>query len=289
MFDHNEHEDKLRAINAHENSGPKVICISSGKGGVGKTLSVVHLAVFARKLGYRVLVIDGDFGMSSMNIVLGVNARYNIRHVFDGSASLKDIIYEGPSGVKLVSSGSGLSSMQQLTYIQKQILFEEFETLEKDFDLIFLDSSSGIGKNVSYLNLMAHHSIVVTTPEPHAVTDTYTLIRALKEDIGKKEFKVLVNMTKTHKEGEKIALRLSRVCKEYLGVDVTYIGSVPMDSKISHYILQRRLGCEEAFQTLSAQAWSKITLKFFEKFHAEDDLIAKSVFASLIHSETLKI
>src|SRR5437868_3714121 len=102
-------ERNFSAFPAHRNSTAKIICVSSGKGGVGKTLSVVHLAMFARKLGYRVLIIDGAFGMSGLNIVLGINARYNIRHVFDGMVSLKDSLLEGPCGVKLVSSSCGLS------------------------------------------------------------------------------------------------------------------------------------------------------------------------------------
>ena len=269
---------------AGKNPNAKIICVSSGKGGVGKTLSVVYLASFACKLGHKVLIIDGDFGMSNVDVVLGLNARYNIRDVFDGRASIKDIILTGPFGLKLVPSGSGLASLQQLSFIQKQILLEDLKSLQEEFDLVILDSGAGIGSNVIYLNEMAHKSLVVTSPEPHAITDAYALIKVIKESSDIREVDLIVNMTKTANEGQQVGLRIANVANEFLNMKVNYVGSVPLDPIMIRSILQRNIASEESTKSIAAQAWAKITRDILENFNPIRNIDTKAIFSSFINS-----
>ncbi len=262
----------------------KVICVSSGKGGVGKTLSVTYLATFAAKLGHKVLVIDGDFGMSNVDVVLGLNASYNIRDVFDGRASIKDILLTGPMGIKIVPSGSGLSKLQHLSFIQKQILLEDLKSLQEDFDLVILDSGAGIGTNVIYLNQLAHKTLVVTSPEPHAITDAYALIKTIKETTDINKVDLMVNMTKTAAEGQAVGLRIVNVAREYLQMDVNYVGCVPLDPMISRFVLKRSIASEESTKSMAAQAWSRVTRDVLENFHTNDEMNVRSFLSSVIHS-----
>ena len=285
MANSNDLNLEFSAIPAHNtSSGAKIICVSSGKGGVGKTVSVVHLAMFARKLGHRVLIIDGAFGMSSVDVVLGVDARYNIRNVFDGTASLKDIILSGPNGMKIVSSGSGLASLQQLTFVQKQILFEDLKSLREDFDLFIFDTSAGIGKNVVFLNQLAQRNVIVTSTEPHAISDAYALIKTLRDSLQARELDLLVNMTKSDKEGEKVASRIICVAKEFLQMKVNYIGCVPIDPMLSRFILQRKLGSDESSKSFSAQAWGNITRRILDSADFQNEVTTQSIFSSIFDS-----
>jgi len=285
MENSNDQNHEFSAITAHnEGAGAKIICVSSGKGGVGKTVSAVHLAMFARKLGYRVLIIDGAFGMSSVDVVLGLDARYNVRNVFDGTASLRDIILSGPNGIKVVSSGSGLASLQQLTFVQKQILFEDLKSLREDFDLFIFDTSAGIGKNVVFLNQLAQKNLIVTSTEPHAIADAYALIKTLRDSLQTRELDLIVNMTKSDKEGEKVASRIVCVAKEFLQMKVNYIGCVPVDPILSRFILHGKLGSDESSKTFSAQAWGNITRRILDHMNTQTELATQSVFSSIFDS-----
>lgn len=260
----------------------KTICVSSGKGGVGKTLSVVYLAVFAVKLGKKVLIIDGDFGMSNVDVVLGLHARYNIRDVFDGRASLHDVIISGPCGIKIIPSGSGLTSLQQLSFVQRQILLEDIRVLEDEFDLIIIDTGAGIGQNVTYLNQLANRSLVITSPEPHAMTDAYALIKAMKETNGKGDVDLIVNMTQTEQEGSNVGTRLENVAREFLNIDVNYLGSIPADPSLAKFIFRRALLCEESLRTPSAQAWCRITRELLSRMNHKSGMTTKNFLTSYI-------
>ncbi|MBI2602483.1 MAG: AAA family ATPase [Deltaproteobacteria bacterium] len=263
-------------------SEAKILCVSSGKGGVGKTLSVVYLSVFAAKLGKKVLIIDGDFGMSNVDIVLGLHARYNIRDVFDGRASLHDVLLSGPNGIKVIPSGSGLTNLAQLTFVQRQILLEDLKFLEEEFDLIIIDTGAGIGSNVTYLNQLANRSLVITSPEPHAMTDAYALIKAMKETNTTGELDLIVNMTQNEQEGSKVGTRIASVAREFLNVDVNYLGAVPADSSLTKFILRRDVLCEDSLRTHAAQAWGRLARNMLSGLESEKGTTAKRFLTSYI-------
>jgi flagellar biosynthesis protein FlhG len=261
---------------------PMVLSISSGKGGVGKTLTVVNLALFAQKQGHKVLIIDGDLGMANVDIVLGLVPRYNIRDVLNGQVTINDIMLEGPQGIKIIPSGSGISSLQQLTFVEKQLLSEQLSRLKTDFDLYFIDTGAGIGDNVINLNLMAHRRILVTTSEPHAMTDVYAMMKVFSQQkINRCD--LIVNMAKSAKEGEQTAYKLKEVAQKFLNMKVNYLGNIPYDQQLNKHLLRRDMGSIEASKTISAQAWSHITREILsetnENFstNTEDSLFKKLI------------
>jgi flagellar biosynthesis protein FlhG len=244
-------------------NSPTVVTIASGKGGVGKTLTTVNLAIAARRMGQSVLIFDGDLGLANVDVVLGLTARYNIRDVLDGNAELKDIIVEGPLGIDLIPSGSGISSLTRLSPAQKQQILDQIERLEETYDLLLIDTGAGIAENVVHFARAADRTVVVTTPEPHAMTDAYALIKVLAEEHDVKSFSLLVNQTRSAEEGFKVSERIAEVAMRFLNVRVSHLGNVPSDPQVPKSVMQRRAASEQSTFTIAGQAWNQAARKLF--------------------------
>lgn len=254
----------------------KVVAVTSGKGGVGKTLTTVNFAVAARKMGLSVLILDGDFGLANVDVVLGLQPRYNIRDVLDGHAALADIVCEGPLGIQLIASGSGIASLSKLSSLQQCQISDQLTQLKDQYDLILIDTGAGISDLVMHLNCIAHRSLVVTTPEPHALTDAYALIKVLAEDHRIKNFDLLVNQARSGAEGLNIAERIAEVAKRFLNVQVQFAGHVPLDPSVSKAVMQRRAASEHSSLTLAGQAWTQIARRLLETTHPKSTRPAQS-------------
>jgi len=237
---------------------PLIVSITSGKGGVGKTLTTVNFAVAARRMGLRVLIFDGDLGLANVDVVLGLQARYNINDVLEGQAELSDIILDGPAGIRIIPSGSGIAKLTQLGHAQRLNLLEQINHLDEVFDLMIIDTGAGIAANVLHFNAAADKAIVVTTPEPHAMTDAYAMIKVLNENYGKKSLNLLVNMASSAQEGLKVYERIAEVAKRFLKIEIDYVGHVPMDPQVKKLVAQRCTGSEQSHATISGQAWNSI-------------------------------
>lgn len=244
---------------------PMVISITSGKGGVGKTLTTVNTAVSLKRMGYSVLILDGDFGLSNVDVVLGLQARSNIRDVLDGHADLRDIIVEGPMGLKVIPSGSGVASLTNLSHAQRQNLLTQVENFDEPFDVLLIDTGAGIGDNVLHFNAQSDQIVVVTTPEPHALTDAYALIKVMSENYGRKDFNLMVNQTKSAEEGLKIFERIAEVANRFLNIEVAYLGHVPLDPQVPKSVMARRAASEQSTFTLAGQAWNQMARSLVEK------------------------
>jgi flagellar biosynthesis protein FlhG len=234
-----------------------IIAVTSGKGGVGKTLTTVNLATTARRLGMAVLIFDGDLGLNNVDVVLGLEARYNIRDVLDGHAELKDIVVQSPLGIDLIPSGSGVSSLTRLSALQKQQILDGIGGLKAAYDLVLIDTGAGIADNVIHFCRTAHRTVVVTTPEPHAMTDAYAVIKVLAETHGVKSFQLLVNQTRSADEGVKVAARIADVARRFLDVNVAHLGNVPHDPQVPKSVMQRRAASEQSTHTIAGQAWAE--------------------------------
>lgn len=219
----------------------RVISITSGKGGVGKTNIVGALAVALSELGHKVLILDADLGLANIDIIFGVNPKHNIGHVLSGEKSLKDIIVNGPKGIRIIPAGSGFVNLTHLTDGQKLSLIGEFEALEDDFDFFLIDTGAGISTNVTYFNLAADECIIVVTPEPTSVTDAYAMIKVMATDYGEKRFKLLMNMVKDEKEAKTVYMSLCNAADSFLnGIVLEYLGFIPIDEKVRAAVLQRK-------------------------------------------------
>ena len=256
----------LKLVHGKKKREPFILSISSGKGGVGKTLSVVNIALSAAVSGKKVLILDGDLGMSNVDVVLGLHGRYNLKDVFDGYKSLDEIMLTGPCGIKIIPSGSGISSLSNLTDFQKQILVDQFEKIQDDLDLIIIDTGAGVGPNVTHFNSFSEFRFLITTPEPHSITDAYATIKVLSQKGLKKNIHLIVNMVRSEREGQEVSQRLIQTCKDFLDLNINFIGSVPFDKEVSRYVLSTDAGSKNNIKTLSGQAWSRISRAIMTNF-----------------------
>jgi flagellar biosynthesis protein FlhG len=165
--------------------------------------------------------------------------------------------------LKIVPSGSGFAQLTRLSELQKQILSEQLRALEDDFDVMFVDTGAGINEQVTDFNCAAQDIVIVTTPEPHAMTDAYALIKVLHQDYKLNKFNLLVNMVRSDEQGTKVSSRISEVSDKYLGIRVNYLGCVPMDNQVQMLILNRMAGSDQLIHTLAGQAWNRVALNFF--------------------------
>lgn len=267
---------------------PSVIAITSGKGGVGKTLTTVNLAVAARRLGQKVLIFDGDMGLANVDVVLGLSARYNIRDVLDGHAALKDIVVPGPLGISLIPSGSGVSSLTRLSYVQKQQILDQITALADGYDLLLIDTGAGIADSVIHFCQSADLTVVVTTPEPHAMTDAYAMIKVLAEEHGLKRLSLLVNQTRTPDEGLKVFGRIAEVALRFLNVKISHLGSVPLDPQVTRAVMQRKAASDHSLHTVAGQAWAEAARKVLGgRVTASKNKDIQEFWQHLLEAETL--
>ena len=237
----------------------EVISVSSGKGGVGKTLTTIHLALSWQNLGKDVLIIDGDLGLANVDVMLGLHARRNISDVIEGECELQDVALDGPFGIKVLPAGSGIASLANLTGIKRHLLGSKLRKYIQRFDTAIIDNGAGINHNVIEFCKLAEKTVIVTTPEPHAITDAYALVKVLSESGVNTHLELLVNMSKTPKEAENVYSRLSEVAQQFLGVHVGYLGSVPNDSQVATLIRAGHIAKGQSIQTLAGQSWRKIS------------------------------
>jgi flagellar biosynthesis protein FlhG len=241
-----------------------IYCVSSGKGGVGKTLSSVYFALSLKKSGKSVLIVDGDVGLSNVDVVMGIKPRYNILDVFNGTVEPFDALEEGPFGIKVLHGGSGIAQLSQMRETEKLMFMSHIKSLACHFDVTIIDAGAGISPTVIEMNEISDQSIVVTTPETHAMTDAYALIKILNESNRNPKISILVNQVRTPDEGERAFSRIADVSEAFLGFRPDYLGSVPSDPQVSALLRRRTSEASFSFQTLAGCAWAKISHKFSE-------------------------
>ncbi len=230
MRDQAEGLRKLVGIN---DAAPRVIAVTSGKGGVGKTNIATNLSLVLCQMGYRVVLLDVDLGLANVDIVLGITPKFNLGHVFRGEKSLQDIMVEGPLGLKILSGGSGITDLANLNGWRLEVFIKSLEQLNRDFDFVILDTGAGIHRTVLSFVLAATEVLVVTTPEPTAITDAYGLLKVIHQRSPHAQVRLLVNMAKSPNEAELVADKLNSVLREYVAWEVDYIGYILQESHLA--------------------------------------------------------
>jgi flagellar biosynthesis protein FlhG len=219
---------------------PRVIAVTSGKGGVGKTNIVGNLAIAFARMGKKILIIDADLGLANIDIIFNLRPRYNISHVINGEKQLSEVWVETPEKIKIIPAGSGFNNLTHLTEGQKLNLMGEFEALDDSVDIVLIDTGAGISSNVIYFNLAAEECIIVSTFEPTSITDAYAMMKVMFTQHGSRRFKLLVNMVKNADDAKSVYASLSRAAERFLkGVVVEYIGYIPADDYLSKAVIQR--------------------------------------------------
>ncbi len=219
----------------------RVISVTSGKGGVGKTNITANLAIALARLGRQVLIWDADLGLANIDILLGLNSRYNINHLLNGDKTLEEIIIEGPEGVKIMPASSGIQEMAALSEGQKVRLLNEFDHYNLDLDFLLIDTGAGVSSNVMYFNMAAQECIIVVTPEPTSITDAYALIKIMTTKYNEKSFKILMNLVSSAEEAKAIFTLLASVADKHLdSISLDYLGYIPRDEYIPESIKKQR-------------------------------------------------
>ncbi len=219
----------------------RVLSITSGKGGVGKTAVVSNVAVTLAKQGKKVLIIDADLGLANVDVVLGLAPPYNLNHFFNGERTLEEIMVEGPHGLKILPAGSGVQQFTRLDSQLKMRLIDSLDALDEHFDVVLIDTEAGISDNVTYFNVAAQDILVVTTPEPTAITDAYALMKLLSTQYHQKRFLLAVNSVRNADEGLDVFEKLTMVSGRYLDIFIDYLGCIPYDKKMHDSVRQQQV------------------------------------------------
>ena len=223
-----------------ENKPVQVITVTGGKGGVGKTNIAANLSVAMANKGKKVLVMDADLGLANMDIILGIEAKYNLSHVLSGDKAIDEIIVDGPSGIKIIPAASGIQKMAEMGYREYAGIIREFNNISYSPDVLIIDSAAGIASDVIAFSRASHDVIVVVCDEPASITDAYALIKILDREHGVKKFRILANMVKTHADGRMLFNKLMKVTDRFLDVALDYIGAVPYDEYMKKAIQKQK-------------------------------------------------
>ena len=222
----------------------RVITITSGKGGVGKSNVAVNLAVWMKKCGKRVIIFDADFGLANVEVMFGVAPRYNLSDVLYHGKRIADVITEGPMGIGFISAGSGIVGLNNLSPDQMEAMVRSFAELDGLADIILIDTGAGISDQVLRMILASREVLLVTTPDPSSLTDSYSLLKALYtnpafERKGTK-ISVLANRVLSEEEGRSVYEKLNSVVFQFLQGSVFYAGMIPQDTALEKAVRQQQ-------------------------------------------------
>ncbi|MBC7330998.1 MAG: MinD/ParA family protein [Synergistetes bacterium] len=218
----------------------RIISVTSGKGGVGKTNLVANLGIALAKRGSRVLIIDADLGLANVDIVLGLTSRYNLYHVIKGEKKIHEIIVDGPEGIKVVAGGAGIQELANLSSSQRVQFIANLTELDSYADIILIDTSAGISQNVMGFVLASDETIVVTTPEPTSIRDAYGIIKAIALGNRDARIRLIVNMVSSPEEGEDVASRIETVARQFLDISIDKLGYVLKDPAVSEAVIRQK-------------------------------------------------
>lgn len=212
-------------------SRPKIITVTSGKGGVGKSNFVVNLSIALQKMGKKVLIFDADMGLGNDDVLMGFLPKYSVYDVIFGSKEIEEVLVEGPFGVKLLPGGTGVSKIEQMTDKQRDSFLAKLTCLE-DLDYIIMDTGAGVNRDVLGFISCCEELIVITTPEPTSLTDAYSLLKAVSHFKIRDNAKVIVNRTIESKEGESTFNKFNNAVSKFLNIDLQYLGYLSDDKKL---------------------------------------------------------
>ncbi len=218
----------------------KFIAIASGKGGVGKTSFAINLAVSLSQKGYHTFLLDADMGMANVDILMNVRVENTIRDIIDNDLHILDVVVDGPGGVNVIPGGSGFQDLANIDVWKFNKLLNSFNDLEKYADYVIIDTGAGIAKNVMNFLMASHEVLVITTPEPHAITDAYALIKTINEIDPTIIIKLIINKAESPEEANFIAGKIIQVAKENLSIKILKYGYILEDFAVMRAIKKRR-------------------------------------------------
>jgi len=231
---------RAKDLNIESSKRTRVITISSGKGGVGKTNFAVNLGIAFSKLGKKVIVMDADLGLANVNVCLGIIPKFNLFHLIKKQKMMKDIIIDTKFGIQIVAGASGFSKIANLSDDERRNLIREIDTLSYA-DIIIVDTGAGVSKNVISFIMAADEAIIITTPEPTAITDAYGIIKIIATEISNPslDIKLVVNRINSYSEGRKVAERVINIAGQFLNIKVDNLGFIFEDSLVAQSVIKQ--------------------------------------------------
>ncbi len=232
MHNHELIYDQASGLRRMNKQMVKVIAVTGGKGGVGKTNVTLNLAMAMAQMGKKVLVLDADLGLANCDVMLGLRVEKNLFHVLAGEVELDDILIEGPFGIKIVPATSGTQSMTELSPAEHAGLIRAFSELRTPFDVMLVDTAAGISDMVLSFSRASQDVLVVVCDEPSSITDAYALMKILSREHSVQKFKIVANMVRSLREGQELFAKLSRVTDRFLDVTLELVATIPFDENV---------------------------------------------------------
>jgi flagellar biosynthesis protein FlhG len=254
----------------------RVICISGGKGGIGKTTVAVNLAIAFAQKQKKVLLFDADLGLANVDIRLGLSPARNLHHVVMGECEINDICMAGPHGIKVIPSSSGIAKMAELTPGECNTIINSFSNLATDLDVMIIDMAPGISSQVIDFTHAAQDILVVICNDPASLMDSYAIIKILHQKYARKRFGVIVNKVKHLQEGYDVFTKFQKVIAKFINVSMHYIGHVPQDDYIS-------MSAREGFMLMDKFPQAPAALAFNQISHGIDCWQDDATLAGGIH------
>lgn len=239
----------------------KVISVTGGKGGVGKSNVTLGMAIAMARQGKRVMVLDADLGLANIDIMLGIRPKKNLGHVLAGECELRDTIVEGPFGIRIIPATSGTQSMAELSHAQHVGLIRAFGSLDEEMDVLLIDTAAGISDMVVSFARAAQDVLVVVCDEPTSITDAYALIKLLSREHKVQRFKIVANMVRSYREGRELFAKLTLVTERFLNVSIELVACIPLDDNVRQAVKKQKIVVEAYPKSPAALAISSLANK----------------------------
>jgi flagellar biosynthesis protein FlhG len=247
----------------------RVITVTSGKGGVGKSNTAINLAIQFRKMGQKVIILDADFGLANIEIMFGAVPKHNLCDLIYQKKSIRDIITWGPMDVGFISGGSGITGMSNLSRENLSYIIQNLAELDAMADTIIVDTGAGISDSVLEFLIASGEILLITTPEPTSITDSYSLIKALRRhprfSSETSQIKVIANKVTDEREAEALYRKLEAVVARYLHLPISYLGMIPQDAQLARAVMQQTPVSLNNPRARSAVAYEVIAAKLMNK------------------------
>ncbi len=276
----NKSENKKKLWNGEDFM--RIISVTSGKGGVGKSNIVLNLGIAIRKMGLRVLILDGDFGLANIDILMNLNINATLFDVLKKDKSIDEIIYKSKYGIDIIPSSSGMLSMTNLSIHEKAQFLNCMKELECKYDVLLMDTGAGINSDMIYLNTSADDIFVVTTGEPTSITDAYAVIKILHKEYKIKKVNLLVNQVRDDNEGLAIYNRIHEVSDRFLNVRIDYLGSVRWDSNVVDSVKTSHPFLSKYPNGMASLNCKEIARKVYRTQHENNFHLSKKCFWSAL-------
>lgn len=261
----------IKAKNQNNIKAARVITITSGKGGVGKSNLAVNLAVQLRKKGKRVIILDVDFGLANVEIMFGVVPKYNLSSLLFQNKNIRDIISTGPMDIGFISGGNGVIGLNNLTRDQIMYLVKNIGELNELADVIIIDTGAGVSDQVLEFVLASPEVILVTTPDPSSLTDSYSVLKALHRNPNfipdATTIHVVANRVQSNEDGQMVYNKLKSVVEQFLKGNINYLGMVPLDMELERAVRQQKIVSIHETNSMSAKAFEVIATNLLEGTH----------------------